>query len=281
MLTEAERTFDHGFVLAEQDLRRLVDDTIQQIKRVTHETTPIVEFEIRFRNGALAKTSSLDEVLATENAGSSLVTRLSFEARDRAEDPIHNVSIRFANVEHVQPPAIQYSVRSDDRDWAFITSSQIEERIAKVKRVAFHALGRHPMFVAAPILVLMVSMLALFFTDRPAMSDTGAALERQWRSKHITDPIEALIFLEKQRNTQSTFRWNWWIVTLSLAAYMLVGMFPAIMDYLSPPYTFKWGDYADVYQRRDAIKRYLLVAVITGVVVSIIAAVIVSRLNLA
>jgi hypothetical protein len=54
MRTELRKSFFHGFVLTEQELRRIYDIMLQQMKRIT--TANVVDvFELKFKNGMVAE----------------------------------------------------------------------------------------------------------------------------------------------------------------------------------------------------------------------------------
>jgi len=69
MRTEARRSFSHGFVLTETELRRLIDEISDQMRQMCAENEFSVSYEVKFMNGAVAEPVSVDEITSEENHG--------------------------------------------------------------------------------------------------------------------------------------------------------------------------------------------------------------------
>src|SRR4051812_19145601 len=106
-----------------------------------------------YRNGVIAATDSLDEVLSQENTGSGEIVRLKLEFR-KAKTPYRirgefGVMLEFINVDVEDEPrsiAIRFSIDGQTRDWVFVTSTVLEERVTKIKRLSFNQLNRRGLF---------------------------------------------------------------------------------------------------------------------------------------
>src|SRR6266702_4154876 len=134
MDVESRKTFKFGFVLRESDLRRLVDTISDQFRKLAGPGEhPGHHFRLKFRNGAIADNTSLDHVLAQENSGSGRIVRLHYEEEVGEEATgITRVSIEFTDVDVDDEPgyvSIRFAVLGHDRDWVFVTSSLLEERV--------------------------------------------------------------------------------------------------------------------------------------------------------
>lgn len=70
MLVEAKKRFEYGFVLNEQDLRRTIDVVIEQYQKLSTSLKPTISYEIKYKNGAISKTDSLESVFNQENLNS-------------------------------------------------------------------------------------------------------------------------------------------------------------------------------------------------------------------
>lgn len=278
MRTEARRSLRHGFYLTEPELRRIVDAIVQQFARVAGVTVPIIAFEVLFRNGAIARTADLDEVLALENYGSSRIARVEIDVRDVADEPPHQVVARFQDADEDESSwtAVKLLVRGDDRDWVFVTISQLEERVAKIKRWAPAQLTEQKAFFPAMMMMLLIVMFItqFWFVSRHSAS---IELEQRWRSGHLKDPVEAIVIAERSRAQEAGEKRPYFIPFFFI---LLASTLPMLISYLSPPYCFYWGDYTAIYDRRRTIRKYLLVVVATGIVASIIAGAIVNHFKI-
>jgi len=70
MTTEARKSFSHGFVLTEPELRRIVDVATQQFDKATSPAKTLTRIKIRFKNGTITEADSLDDLFSLENVGS-------------------------------------------------------------------------------------------------------------------------------------------------------------------------------------------------------------------
>src|SRR5437764_13522453 len=97
MHTEARRSFKHGFLLTEQELRRIFDVLQQQFARLG--ITPIVSYELVFVNGAIGTVEAVEDIFAFENFGSTRIRQLKIDMRDAADDPVNHVTVRFSDAD--------------------------------------------------------------------------------------------------------------------------------------------------------------------------------------
>src|SRR5277367_1038847 len=98
MRTEARKTYSHGFNLTEQELRRIMDTTAQQMQRIGPLQPPRVRLDVKFKNGTIARTSSLDDVLSFENMASRRIIRLDLSVKGRSTSGEHAITLRFTNL---------------------------------------------------------------------------------------------------------------------------------------------------------------------------------------
>jgi len=59
-MTEVRKSFQHGFLLSEQELRRIWHLLLEQIKRIDSINAPVNYFELEFKEGFVEKFMSLD-----------------------------------------------------------------------------------------------------------------------------------------------------------------------------------------------------------------------------
>lgn len=286
MRTEAKKSFQHGFELSEQELRRIFDALNQQMERSFQGCTPNASFEVKFKNGAIANPGTLDEILALENMGSEAVLRLLIRIDDGRAQPSSSIKLEFIDVDNDFEPgydSISYTIVGEDQNWVFITSSQLEERISRTKKFALNQfVGRRNRLL--PLLVSLILSLAMLGPFLISVINTGArltqlrrqkidAIEVQWLNGDIKDPIEVMIALERAQleDTLNPFY-------LSLLAFIIpVGFVILFVGGLYfwaryfPVYNFLWGDYVSFYERKKSVGRFILVGVILTIIIAVIA----------
>jgi hypothetical protein len=132
---EAREKFRHGFVLTEGEFRRLVDLLREQAKKLQAFDNLTEKFIIKFLNGVVAEADSIDTILQQENSGSALIVRVRYELTSGEESASPLLcAFEFINADSDDEPgytSVKFSVRATDRDWVFVTSSQLRERIER------------------------------------------------------------------------------------------------------------------------------------------------------
>jgi hypothetical protein len=298
---ESRKTFKHGFVLTEAELRRIVDNISEQFQKLGE--TPSITYKMTFRNGVIADTNSLDEVLSQENIGSGQIISLGIRYREAEPEDItalddtkmlHGTSVllQFIDVDVEEEPgylAIRFLIRGQSRDWVFVTSTILEERVTKIKRFAPNQISSKgpsgALFRFAIPLLVMLSLVAGVFTSIRDMSKThpGTILEESWKSGKVKDPIEAIIMAEKLRD-EALIRKNSFLYFVTPLAFM-VGILLVVLliayffDRYYPAYNFCWGDYVEVFQRKESRRKFILVVLVVGVLVSFVGGVLANMLH--
>jgi hypothetical protein len=165
-----------------------------------------------------------------------------------------------------------YSVYGQERDWVLVSASELDERIRRIRCVAWCYLTRSrvgtaifmPSLLMVSLILMMTTMILQFDQDRTYISD----VEEAWIAGDITDPVDVLLQLEKGRVPSTTFTsyvWVWGIpmVTVLVGAAALI-----TIPRLAPSYHFIWGDYVNLFNRRRAIWGGFYVFIILGIIVS-------------
>jgi hypothetical protein len=293
MKTEARQSFSHGFVLTEQELRRIADVATQQLVKVRPSPPPKTQIELRFRNGTITESDSLDDLLSLENVGAKHIVRMriSFESERDVPGrvislPDHLISLTFANTEENKDERpISYAVRGSDRDWVFVTASELEERIAKVKSFSPRRFFSHfPFSLVVTLLFALSFMAAIYFATRPRHYSTAQTMETQWKAGTLRDPIEAIIIQQKSIETMEQNRTGRLafaqLFGIPIAITIALSAFAGLAVYLYPPYIFCWGDYTKVFERRVQIRKYVFGVIVVGLIVGILASIIANKLTL-
>jgi hypothetical protein len=291
MTTEARKTFGHGFALNEQELRRLVDTAVEQVRKAI-PNDPVVLLQAKFRNGTVTDCSSVEELLTLENVGPKQIVRLRLfvdDGRDleHAETKVAIV-VRFTNLaeEDDERRSVIYIVKGEVRDWVLVTASELEDRIEKVKCVGVHALlgaRKSPLLFA---LLVPLTTLVMLFGFMHALSDSprSSLVKDAISSGQQLDAVKAIALLEqdslKDRESityVTLYRWAIGYPTVFALCVIVVGL---LAGYLHPSYVFSWADYSKVYQRRLSIRNYVYVGIILALVIAVVGDIIVIKLGI-
>lgn len=284
MRTEAKKRFLRGFLLTEQELRRLVASISGQLEKAPC-TSPIdVEFEIKFRNGSISSGATLDEVIELENAGTSAVERLKLSMTQRPPQVEYSVDVTFATVGPTDDePPMRYHINGADRDWVFVTSSLIEERLARIGRFAWSRFPPWWLNIPFAFILLVASALAVRFDQTRTLGKQHRieidSVESGWRSGALRDPVQAIIQLERsrlKREDPPSIRGE--VERAAVVGACLIGaMF--LLGKIRPDYTFYWGDAIVAYDRRVRTSYFLGVVLLLGLVLSIAGSLLASRIR--
>ncbi len=283
MQVESKKSFNHGFTLTEAELRRTVEAVIEQFKKLVNTPVPEPSFKIKFRNGVIADTNSIDDVLNQENAGSSQIIRLKALFKNSSENEDISVEFEFINAdldEETTYTSARYSILGNSRDWVFVTSTILDERFAKVKRFAPNQLSgkganKSVRQLLLPLLTvfIMISVmipLILITENKKQTENPGLLLEQAFKKGEITDPIEALIFIEKGKPSGKTQLKELKPVFFILGGFASLIVLALFFLKFYPIYNFCWGDYTELFNRKESVRKFILTVIIVGIVVSFI-----------
>lgn len=250
MKTELTKAFYTGFLLTEQELRRIYDTMTQQISQVTRTITH--HFELKYKNGVVAEKSSIDEVFSESNGREWEIQELTIKVVDRSQPKLFQISLTFkkweGNVGEVYSywilaktevfKSISYYILGDERDWVFITSSLLEDRIARVKQFLIFNLGYILLGLVGVVVLVGLLFFIPFFLSLP-----------------LGDKI------------------------LSIFTLILL-IISGIICYLVPSYSFYWGDYTKTFDRRKSLGKNVAYIVITVIVLGVIVGLITNYLTI-
>lgn len=280
MKSESSKSFHHGFELSEQEIRRIFDILSQQMRSIAKHDGFETNFEVKFDNGVIASPLSLDEITSQENLGSSAIRRLKINIQGCGPSSTYKASLQFVDPKKEDGEgnrSISYKIEGEDRDWVFVTSSQLEERIGRIKTFTLSGsfLRNFPLVLSQFLLVTV--MLISIFARKPA-TEKLSLIEQQWKNQEITDLGQLLIDVERIRiegtspSLSSIFRdWNVVIVVILVISFGFAMFSEEIVRYLFPPYNFLWGDYIKVYESRKSRRNFIFVVVILSVILSVAA----------
>lgn len=83
LYVEANKSFRHGFVLPESELRRFIELIREQVKKINADPDLSFRYQLKFQNGVVAETDSIDSILSQENEGPEKLFPCIFTARTK------------------------------------------------------------------------------------------------------------------------------------------------------------------------------------------------------
>lgn len=279
MKTEIRKSLQFGFVLSEQELRRLTQAIHEHVAKLNLPTVPEISHVAVLKDGSRVESSKIDDLLSLENAGGQAITRVSMSVSDSEAKPTWKIAVEFhdADLNPKTWESITFEVIGESRDWAFVAASDIEDRLRRTKTIAWAALMNSRYGLIVFVLVIMsVIIIAPHLLD--ASKKSHVLLQELVDSQQVKDPIQALIALEKIKNEKSLFS-----ILAPLISVALAGTFPlwlnSVMPWFSPAYNFYWGDYIAFYDRRKNVRNVVWTVIILGVIVSVIGAIVSKKIG--
>jgi len=275
MRTESKKSYSVGFFVSETELRRIVDTVTTQFEKGPCSTVPSTAVEITFRNGSISETDKLDDVFQLENGGSGTIEKLSIRMRPGdGETERCAAEITFAKPEDEADKSVKYVLQGSDRDWVFVTSSLLEERLSRVKRLHVGGFIFSRKFFP---LLMMFAFLPLVMAGTVMQQNAlgrekhifADSVNAEWRRGAFKDPIQAMVRIEEIRAKAQPqlSRWFTTMPFLGVTAVMLVLVAGAKAR---PGHTFYWGEALNAYDRHAKIANYIGGVLILGIVISVI-----------
>lgn len=249
-------------------MRRLVSDIEDQFADETTSDSKETEYEIKYRNGIVETTPFIDDVLNGENIGSSKIVRLRIttfaDYNYNGNNRKITVTLTDADADDESWTSTALSIDSDDRNWAFVASSAIDERLRRYSRWpwSYWTRSREATRLAFPLfLLVMLSsvMFGLVSSINDAKDEIEAAL--------LLPPPETLsdigdLIIEMQRIDSTSGDLNIIRMIAPLIAVTVLFFGVLVVPVISPGYVFAWGDRVDQVRTRRRIR-----SVVLGVIV--------------
>lgn len=272
LYVESNQSYTFGFILTEQELRRTIDLCIEQLKK--ENATPEIkqQFTIKYANGAVGETDNLELVISEENSGSAKILSLDLEFIDNLG---RMITINFSDIDSnvvSTENSVKYSAKGDSRDWVFVTSSQIEERLKKFRRFSLNKNKKTYQFLwlfLFPI-AFFISTISTIFLGNNSKEKILQDIKSDWIAKKLTDPIDAMIRIaEANASTESLTGMKY---TIIISGIILVLLFLVYLYFkmLFPIHNFCWGDYLETFRRKESARKTVNTVIIIGLIVSII-----------
>ncbi len=127
---------------------------------------------------------------------------------------------------------------------------------------------------------IITFLLSSLLTDTKPDRDI-LKIEQEWKAGKYKDPIEVMILIEKSKTTKVSFGNNsiqQLGILVSIIIVLVIILF--IVKKLYPFYNFYWGDYIKEYDKKKSIRKYILVIIVTGIIVSAVGGILVNKISL-
>jgi hypothetical protein len=269
----------HGFILSEADLRRIGQTIIEAAQKI--ESGENIEHKLRIHvsleDGTILELASVDDVIQLDNSGQHQIEYLSMAAGAKPDEEGEGkwwVRVSFEKVQEYYSSRrpILFQVRSDSRDWAVLTITELALRIDKVRRINFGRILANPVL---PVLVLAMGVLLFLGVAGFASGATTSfsEVESLYATGKLTNPIEAMILLEKIRIESGRFTLQMLFVLVCVLGVLSLGV-PAMGRLITTPCVFYIGEEIETHNKRRRIHSIVwvtcILAVATGVLSSYI-----------
>lgn len=269
MRTEIDHQYKWGFFLSEQELRRVAQSAEEHAAKVgTHTGTKITA---KLKDGSLIESENLDDILGLENGGQKAVIRLTLQFDDGQEKPDSSIIVRFEDgvANHKSWDSVSVSVIGESRAAVFVAAADLDDRVKKTRTRAWPYLITRPLFMILPLLFGMILVLVTSNFFSPVISAVDQ-LEQEYTAGRVSNPIEALILLERLKATPSIKRFTTSILIPFLTPWLLFLAIFTLAPKLTYSYVFYWGDAIARYNKRLSLGRTFWVVIILGVIVTVI-----------
>jgi len=278
----ANKSYRFGFVLTEQELRRFNDLILDQVKKDNQEEIQ-VSYSLIYENGVVAQTHDIEEVISQENSGSAKILELSIliSSKDKRE-----VRLEFANIDSenvTENSSIKYSINALTRDWVFITSSILDERIKKIKRFSVsNAIGRKGFRQIFTLVIPLLFLIAIMIPAINGATNTESEwdnIRSEWESKELTDPVEAIIRIQELNYSLKQFAGIKYVVFGIGIIILIMFSFSFYLQKFYPACNFCWGDYIEEFKRKESIRKTINIVIVIGLIVSVLGGIIADRIG--
>lgn len=267
MKTKIDKSYDAGFLLGESELRRFIDVISEAFSKSQMKAE--YAFQLKLADGSILEPSNIDEILSQENFGSKEIMSLNLKCQNNENDSCVELEFKDGLKNPKNWDAISYQINSDNRDWAFVLASELDERVKKIKMISWARFFNSKILMYSVLLILMGFST---FTVLTGGNEVNAlhTLEESYLAGDFKDPIEAMIFYEKQKREvvkKSAIMY----VMLAFPFLLLLGR--SLLPRIYPAYVFYWGDIVPTYDKRLAFAKTFWIVIVLGIGVSMAAGV--------
>jgi hypothetical protein len=276
--TEIAKAYDWGFVLSEQDLRRIIQTCQEDISK-NYKDDHRQNINVKLKNGSIIECQNIDDIFSIENAASKSVEyiKIDFIPNDDTKSE-WSISINFQNpfVSRESWNSVNFVVSGDSRDWVFVTTTDIEERIKKTKTtIPYHLLfsKKEEILLVCTIIGATLCVISYYSDINYFQSIALNDLKLRHKEGFLKDGIEAISILEfllnKYKMEQRLYTIKSLIIFVSpvILGYLL----SSLMRWLCPPFNFYWGDNISILDRKRNASKIIWAGLGIGILASLIA----------
>lgn len=282
METQIRKEHRFGFKLSEQDVRRIHQVMLAGANRICSSDDIQTVTNVRLVNGTVLALESIDDVLSLENSGQRAVEEwfLKLSPRrnpanqdgERKRPDAWRVAVRFIATDPSLSAeiSVESEVIGTSRDWVVLVAGELEERLQKVRRISWPSVLAKP-YISTVLLLASVLAVAFFYLNFGQAQQQPAyeKLEALRASGEMTDPIAALIFLEKERAKRLPAGFLSAITTVVVLATMLGIILPIVVKQWCPGHVFYWGENVAVVDRRRNVMMLVWTVIVLGLIVGV------------
>ncbi len=272
MKTEVKPRIKSGFFINEVELTRIKDAQNEQVKKKSSGVDADFKFEVKYKNGVMHSPLSLSEILSDENDGSKKIIRIVMVA-SLPSDPSTRIAIRFSDISDTNNSddiPIAYEVVSDDKDWTFVTSSVIDERVNKIKlSKPINWLVTNKLI---PFIASLVPLLAMIFS----LNNMGkASVKKVEQIRHIRQTAKSMydymyqVDIVANSPAPSVDNLPIYMIGAVLSSFLLSWIARVIVAWY-PAYTMYWGDGTKKYDKKIGLIKFVLVGIVFAIILGMV-----------
>jgi len=142
-VSSVRKSFKYGFVLNEQELRRIYDIMTTQMKEIDPGENYQKTFDITYKNSVSEKKTTIEDIFNEDNGQKWEIEKIEIEFDSSYKNRI-NILFDSKNASY----HISINIKGENRNWVYLTLSKLEERISFIKRFA---LLTNPWTMLSPI----------------------------------------------------------------------------------------------------------------------------------
>lgn len=272
MRTEIKKSFSWGFVATEQDFRRLIQTANDQLLKPAGSVLSDGKYTVKLKDGSVIETNILDDIFLLENVGNKLIQEVScnFASTHPNGTCTITVELRDGSINEKKWDSASYLVSGDTRDWAFVAASELDERLRRMKVVAWESiLAKRSAFALIYFVSMMVAMFGSVYFVK--LDTVHLQLQDLYAAGELANPIEAIIALERIKANRSP-------TEALMPMFYILGMLSIVffgggyvLSKISPSYNFCWGEYNTQYSKRIRIRNAVFTLVVLSLIISIFA----------
>lgn len=275
MKTEIEKDFKWGFLLDEQELRRILKTCKDHVAKLNLPNETVEHYiGVKLRDGSLIETKEIEDVFSLENEGSKSIEKLRIIFKEQKDDaPSWEISVTFQDGKRNSESwtSVYYKIVGESRDWVFLAAAEIEERLKKNKIISWPHISSREWLIASFMMATIVAMLFSMFFLSDLSPNYGSTLEKAYKNKEISNAIEAMIFVEKSKSEISIGTMITPVLIGASIPFCLYLIVLLILPRISLTYNFYWGEFKVVYDKRKNWLTIFWIAIVLGILASIIA----------